>query len=83
MNHVFNSVTYSLGNENLALNKPAEQSTTLNGNHRAGIAVNGLYGDFTHTLYSGATRWWKVDLQGRHSIAKIKIYNRKRCCRKC
>ena len=78
-------MTYSLGNENLALNKPAEQSTTLAQADRveAGIAVNGDYNDYTHTEQSGGTRWWKVDLQGRYSIAKIKIYNRRDCCRKC
>ena len=73
----------SLGNENLALNKPAEQSTTLENIYQAEIAVNGLYGDFTHTEDSGGTQWWKVDLEGRYSIAKIKIYNRRNCCRKC
>merc|ERR1712050_65162 len=69
---------------NVALNKPAKQSSTL----YSGIApraVDGntspLWDDYsvTHTN-TGVDQWWEVDLEELYDISMIKIYNRGDCC---
>ena len=72
---------------NLALNKPASQSSTK-GNGVAGLAVDGnLVGttnwgasaDLQHTDKDGEP-WWQVDLGNVYQIKEIKITNRTDCC---
>ena len=66
------------GNVNLALNKPATQSSEYkNGQYPARRAVNGGLEDFSHTAEGETgTKWWKVDLQAAYNIRKILLYNR-------
>ena len=68
---------------NLALGKPAEQSSTY-GNGVAGLAVDGNQtgttpwtnaADLQHTT-NEANPWWQVDLEGQAMIETIRIFNR-------
>ena len=72
---------------NLALGRPAEQSSTgswggITGS--AGLAVDGKTdgsfwsGSVAHTLYDD-TPWWQVDV-GNADIHRIDIWNRTDCC---
>jgi len=68
---------------NLALNKPASQSTTGH-NGPAGLAVDGRdsgvysHGTCTHTLESHG--WWRVDLLDSFTVHRVSIKNREDCC---
>jgi hypothetical protein len=68
--------------ENLALNKPASQSSTYNNaGDGASSAVDGNYNSFTHTnCWQGINEWWKVDLEDVYTIASITVGNRLDCC---
>ena len=74
------------GRRNLALDKPAWQSSTV-GNHVAVKALDGntrpnLWHDScTHTMHDD-NPWWIVDLQSEHVITEVQITNRLDCCRK-
>ena len=64
---------------NVALNKPASQSSTYSASYPASKAVNGITdgsSDFSHTNASNRVKWWKVDLQAKYTIGRIKLYNR-------
>ena len=70
---------------NLALNKPAAQSTTYGVGH-ASIALDGdtlgsspWTADLQHTINSSQP-WWEVDLGQQADIEQINIYNRSDCC---
>ncbi|WP_405856193.1 alpha-L-fucosidase [Streptomyces sp. NBC_00090] len=73
---------------NLALNKPATQSSTLNNVAFAGLAVdgnlNGTYsgGSVTHTSDSplDTNPWWQVDLGSSQQVSTVKLWNRTDCC---
>ncbi len=64
--------------ENVALNKPALQSSILRNNNqyreKASNAVNGKT-DISHTAKEN-NPWWKVFLQDQFSIQQVKLYNR-------
>ncbi|XP_046554275.1 fucolectin-like [Haliotis rubra] len=68
------------GKINIALGKPASQSTTWR-NFSASRANNGnrashfSSGSCSHTEHE-TTNWWQVDLQGMYSIASVFIVNR-------
>ncbi|VVH67380.1 Late competence protein ComGC, access of DNA to ComEA, FIG007487 [uncultured Gammaproteobacteria bacterium] len=73
---------------NLALGKPATQSSTFlyhSINPVAGYAVDGntdgyfLNKSTTHTEYAQGA-WWQVDLGSKKDIKQIIIYNRTDCC---
>ena len=66
------------GMNNLALHKPAFQSSTSEG-FEASRAVDGDYGSITHTKFEG-NNWWRVDLETIVLIRKIKVYNRRDSC---
>lgn len=76
-----------LARQNLALGKPASQSSTYwnSYNPAAGKAVDGnTNGDFggasvTHTNYD-AQAWWQVDLQAVQPVGDVVLYNRTDCC---
>ena len=78
---------YASGGYNLALGKPATQSSIYP--HRihavAGYAVDGntdgefLNSSTTHTKDEQGA-WWQVDLGGKKKINQIIIYNRTDCC---
>ena len=71
--------------QNIALNKPTEQSSTFG----AGVSSRAVDGDqngawggksVTHTN-GGENAWWKVDLGGNYNINAISFYNRtNNCC---
>lgn len=82
------SSSNSSSNTNVALNKPAVQSSTYSSISGASRAVDGnTYGQWTSnnnnslssTKYQ-ANPWWRVDLGKEYSITKIDIYNRVGCC---
>ena len=86
------STSFSLSNSaangsNLALGKPATQSSTLAGysTDAAAAAVDGntdgnfFDGSVTHTN-ADANAWWQVDLGASASVTSIVIWNRTDCC---
>lgn len=72
---------------NLAVNKPAAQSSTLSGfaTAAASSAVDGntnggfFNGSVTHTNQE-ANAWWQVDLGNSSNITSVVIWNRLDCC---
>ncbi len=69
---------------NLALGKPATQSSTLNGGvaSRAvdgNLDTNWLDGSVSHTDLNPQA-WWQVDLGAVMDIGQIVLYNRTDCC---
>ena len=77
-------MSFTTGGENLALNKPATQSTSYSDDYLADKAVNGITGDTSdcsHTASGDKSKWWKVDLQSKYSIGKILLYNRPGFCK--
>ena len=81
-------IAVGAGTINLALGKPATQSSTFlyhSINPVAGYAVDGntdgyfLNKSTTHTEYAQGA-WWQVDLGSRKKISQIIIYNRTDCC---
>ena len=73
--------------ENLAIAKPARQSSDWNPNEgSARLAVDGWKNTDYHmnscTMTSGSeeTEWWNVDLQQLFRIRRILIVNREDCC---
>ena len=67
---------------NIAVGKPAAQSTTLNDNslYAASKGNNGIIGtttaDITHTDFDDLSPYWEVDLGGEFSIENVRMYNR-------
>ncbi|WP_180324180.1 galactose-binding domain-containing protein, partial [bacterium endosymbiont of Bathymodiolus sp. 5 South] len=81
-------IAVGAGTINLALGKPATQSSTFlyhSINPVAGYAVDGntdgyfLNKSTTHTEYAQGA-WWQVDLGSKKNIKQIIIYNRTDCC---
>jgi len=71
---VYSQVDYVLEPVNIALGKPAYQSTT----HNLLTAEKGVDGSFTTPAHSVATdepKWWKVDLQEITPVARIIVWN--------
>ncbi|GEM_PF-1823507 len=76
------------GNTNLALNKPATQSSTglFPCGGTADKAVDGdTNGDFahcsvTHTTGNDPQPWWQVDLGSSQTIDRVVLWNRTDCC---
>ncbi len=63
---------------NLALNKPATQSSDLFG-LTASFAVDGNRDNFSHTD-ENANAWIEIDLQNQFRITQINVWNRPDCC---
>ena len=87
-NNVFSSAVVSAtgGNSggNLALNKPATQSSVgFGGVPERAVDGNsdGVYnnGSVTHTDQE-TNAWWRVDLEGTFDIGMINVFNRTDCC---
>ena len=82
-----NTISCLLFAENLALGKPASQSSDyvhfgnqLNasfGNNDNTISVQ--HGGCAHTNFE-MSPWWRVDLGGSHPVSKVYVLNRKGCC---
>ena len=68
---------------NVALGKPASQSSTLGSSYTADKAVDNNLGTFSHTV-GGAdpNPWWQVNLAGNYIIQSITLENRRDCCQK-
>jgi hypothetical protein len=65
--------------DNLALNKPAQQSSTSSWSHSndAQGAVDGVKnGYFGFHTNSEPNPWWQVDLQSVSALAEVRIFNR-------
>ncbi|XP_070555725.1 uncharacterized protein [Ptychodera flava] len=77
--------SYQAGPVNVAVGKPASQSSNWSAGSTADKAVDGN----TETYWSGnsctATNadpnaWWKVDLQSEHAVDHVVLINREGCC---
>jgi hypothetical protein len=66
--------------QNLALNKPALQSSLYYNMFPANLAVDGNFTNFSHTMHNENESWWQVDLGQLADINTIKVYNRFDCC---
>lgn len=83
-----NNPVYCLSPFNLALDKPASQSSTY-GDGLASLAVDGnveglggpwgANANITHTI-SELHPWWQVDLENQANIEEIRITNRQDSC---
>ncbi len=65
--------------DNLALNKPATQSSNYLGGNLASLAVDGNQSSINHTN-NDAQAWLEVDLGSVSDISSIEVYNRTDCC---
>lgn len=72
-----------IGSTNVALGRPATQSSTLYTSAAAAVDgnTNGNFGSAstTHTDFT-AQPWWQVDLGSVQNIGSIKLWNRTDCC---
>lgn len=76
------SIEYGTPLPNVALNKPAIESSTYN-NAGGGPskAVDDNDNSFTHTqCWKGINQWWQVDLEDTFTISSMEIVNRQDCC---
>jgi hypothetical protein len=64
---------------NVALGKPATQSSDYSSNYPARNAVDGSLTNFADTQDS-TQPWWQVDTGQSYPIDQIAIYNRSDCC---
>ena len=73
---------------NVALGKPATQSSTFNNKFNKFGADNGVDGDnnghhnsfrMTHTKFD-SNAWWEVDLGAVYDLSFVKLWNRTNCC---
>ena len=76
------SIEYGTPLPNVALNKPATESSTYNNaGHGAQGAVDGNDNSFSHTnCWKGINQWWRVDLEEEYTIHEIEVVNRLDCC---
>lgn len=71
--------------QNVALGRPAAQSSVLEPGSDAGKAVDGNrdsdweHGSCAHTAEEPEP-WWHVDLGRRHSVYAVLVQNRRDCC---
>lgn len=64
---------------NVALGKPAQQTSQLGG-FSAALGVDGNLGNFTHTLNTDTNPAWQVDLGASIPVEQIVLHNRDSCC---
>lgn len=72
-------------NDNIALGKPARQSSTFEGYTPANLANDGNTEGNFHLGSVSSTNvelgaWWEVDLGAMHEVYEVVIYNRTDCC---
>lgn len=61
------------------LNMTVAQSSTL-GPYTADLAVNGVNGDFTHTIETEAMPFWEVNFGENLALQTVNLHNRESCC---
>jgi hypothetical protein len=76
---LFLSAPVVVAQTNLALKKPASQSSTWSYAYPAASCVDGLKGTVCATNLD-ANPWWQVDLQGDYALSEIVVSNRTDCC---
>jgi len=64
---------------NVARSGAAAQST-VNSTFSANLALNGNFGDFTHTLGTDTSPFWQVTLTNEMAIFSVVLHNRTSCC---
>jgi hypothetical protein len=67
---------YDFDGNNVALGKPATQSTDFSISHVASMANDGNIDTFSHTASNGNNPWWEVDLETSVAIEQIHVVNR-------
>jgi len=75
--------TPTSGSPNLALNRPAKQSSTSQWsqpNDARGAVDGNTSGGFGFHTESEPNPWWQVDLGAVKALAEIHIFNRRDCC---
>ncbi len=67
---------------NVALGRPAAQSTDYQNNPANGAAnaVDGNFNNITHTADGAFNSWWQVNLAAATNISQILLFNRADCC---
>ncbi len=71
--------TLAASETNVALNKPATQSSTrFNGVASRAVDGNTSGNSFTHSDFEQG--WWRVDLLDQYDISTINVFNRTSCC---
>eukprot|EP00956_Cyclotella_meneghiniana_P002322 scaffold2614_cov85-Cyclotella_meneghiniana.AAC.2 len=73
--HMFEIQALSSDNLNVALNKTASQSSTLNTKF-ASLAIDGDATTFSHTALGDSDASWELDLGSTYSLKLVKIQNR-------
>lgn len=71
------------GSPNLALNRPATQSSTSQwsqANDAKGAVDGNVSGGFGFHTESQMKPWWQVDLGAVKALGEIRIFNRRDCC---
>jgi hypothetical protein len=63
---------------NIALNKPATESSNYANSYPASNAFDGDYNNFSHT--DSEQGWVMVDLQSQQTINRIRLWNIYQCC---
>jgi hypothetical protein len=74
--------------QDLAIGKPASQSSTYTGSSVSSAASNAVDGNLDTNFQNGsvtstnneASAWWQVDLQSSQSIGNVVVWNRTDCC---
>lgn len=76
------SIEYGTPLPNLALNKPATQSSTFGSDpDNAAKTVDGNDNSFAHTKCGqGYHQWWQVDLEDTFTISSMEVVGRLDCC---
>jgi hypothetical protein len=67
------------GLRNLALHRPAQQSSDFSPATGASLGVDGNLTTLFHTQ-EDRNPWWQVDLGAIYTLSTAKIYNRQDCC---
>ncbi len=59
---------------------PAQSSEWNNGQFPATLAIDGNFGNFTHTAAEVGPAIWEIDLGAEVDVKRIVLYNRTSCC---
>ena len=59
---------------------PIATQSSINSSFTPNLAINGSFGDFTHTLGTDTNAMWTLNLGRRALIRSVSLYNRTSCC---